>query len=67
MQKTARLLVDIQGAAAGEGVSSNPLKQVLDAVGETVDCAVYDRVSHNVYTVVPTILRVAQASVTGST
>ena len=31
--------------APGEGNTSNPLKQVLNAVGEQVDCAVYDRVS----------------------
>ena len=29
----------------GEGNTSNPLKQVLNAIGEKVDCAVYDRVS----------------------
>ena len=28
-----------------KGNSSNPLKQVLDAVGETVECKQYDRVS----------------------
>lgn len=26
------------------GLSSNPLKQVLDAMGETIECATYDRV-----------------------
>ena len=31
--------------APGEGNTSNPLKQVLNAVGEQVECAVYDRVS----------------------
>ena len=29
----------------GEGNTSNPLKQVLNAIEEKVDCAVYDRVS----------------------
>jgi len=29
----------------GEGNSSNPLKQVLNAIEETVECATYDRVS----------------------
>ena len=29
----------------GEGNSSNPLKQVLNAVGEKVECVTYDRVS----------------------
>ena len=50
MHQTAWLLVNTSGAAAGEGVSSNPLKQVLDAVEERVDCAVYDRVSPTVNT-----------------
>jgi phytoene dehydrogenase-like protein len=31
------------GLAAGGGVSSNPLRQALDALGETVPCASYDR------------------------
>lgn len=33
------------GAAGPPGGSPNPLKQVLDAVGEKVDCITYDRVS----------------------
>lgn len=35
------------GLSGKAGGSPNPLKQVLDAVGESVDCAVYDRVSPN--------------------
>lgn len=31
--------------AVGEGNTSNPLKQVLNAIGEKVECATYDRVS----------------------
>lgn len=26
------------------GVSPNPLKQVLDSIGESVECAIYDKV-----------------------
>ncbi len=33
------------GLSGEAGGSPNPLKQVLDAVGESVECAVYDRVS----------------------
>ena len=29
----------------GEGNSSNPLKQTLNAIGEKVECVTYDRVS----------------------
>ena len=47
-------------------MSSNPLKQVLDAVEERVDCAVYDRVGPHVYIVVAPIAALAEASVTGS-
>lgn len=35
--------------ATGEGNTSNPLKQVLNAVGEQVECAIYDRVSKGDY------------------
>jgi phytoene dehydrogenase-like protein len=33
------------GLSGEAGGSPNPLKQVLDAVGESVECAIYDRVS----------------------
>ena len=49
---------------AGEGVGSNPLKQVLDAVGEKVECAVYDRVSLQMQAAPPAIAKEPQAAVT---
>jgi len=36
------------GLSGQPGGSPNPLKQVLDAVGESVECAVYDRVSRSI-------------------
>ena len=41
---TGRLTISWRYAGP-PGRSPNPLKQVLDAVGESVECAVYDRVS----------------------
>ena len=60
-KQRAWLLVNISGDAAGEGISSNPLKQVLDAVEERVDCAVYDKVRPNVNTVLFTHSRVVDS------